>query len=387
VALGAGALLLSPARAEARSCRVVLVPNGAKSQCLTCHTGPNGGPRNPFGLDVQAIVVGSSCQTTFWGPDLASKDSDGDGRTNGEELLDPAGAWRRGDPNPGDGGIATRPGASDPPPAVAASVEPAEAARDGTTPVSIHGTDFRATTTIRIGRYPLSTPQVVSSLLITGLAPALGVSEPGGAKDVVAIDGSTRSTLRGAIAYPALPPLAVISVEPGEVAADGTTAITVTGENFLSDTRIRIGGRDLVGPSPPSGDGKVITGTAPALQSGEAPGPRDVVASDGRGRVTLPAGVTYVEAGSSFIRGDSNGDGRVDSSDAVTTLEMLFRRGDAAGCRAAADANGDFRIDVSDAAFTLGFLFRGGASPGSPYPDCGRGGVGDLDCETSPGCS
>jgi hypothetical protein len=113
-------------------------------------------------MDVQALVAGSSCQSLFWGPDLAAKDSDGDGRTNGEELGDPAGAWKRGDPNPGDPGIVTRPGASDLPPAVVTSVDPAEAARDGTTPVSIHGTNLRARTTIRIGRFPLSTPQLVS---------------------------------------------------------------------------------------------------------------------------------------------------------------------------------------------------------------------------------
>jgi hypothetical protein len=210
-----GAVLLGTSDAEARSCRVTLLPNGGKSQCLTCHNGSNGGARNPFGMDVQALVAGSSCQSLFWGPELAAKDSDGDGRTNGEELGDPAGAWKRGDPNPGDPGIATRPGASDLPPAVVTSVDPAEAARDGTTPVSIHGTNLRATTTIRIGRYPLSTPQLVSPELITGVAPALGASEPGGAKDVVATDGNTRSTLKGGITYAALPPLVIVSVVPG----------------------------------------------------------------------------------------------------------------------------------------------------------------------------
>ena len=202
-------------------------------------------------------------------------------------------------------------------------------------------------------------------------------------------DGNTRSTLKGAVTYPALPPLTLLSVEPAEVAADGTTAVTVTGENFLPDTRIRIGTRDLVGQSPPSSDGRVITGTAPALSTGEVLGPRDIVANDGRGRVTLPAAVTYVEAGSSatrFIRGDSNGDGRVDSSDAVHTLGVLFQRGVPSGCDAAGDVNGDARIDVSDAVFTLGFLFRSGAGPAPPYPDCGPGTDADLACEGSPAC-
>jgi hypothetical protein len=122
---------------------------------------------------------------------------------------------------------------------------------------------------------------------------------------------------------------------------------------------------------------------------GEALGPRDLIASDGRGRVTLPAAVTYVEAGSSgprFLRGDSNDDGRVDSSDAVHTLSVLFQRGEPSSCDAAGDVNSDARIDVSDAVFTLGFLFRSGAGPALPYPECGPGAPGDLACEGSQAC-
>ncbi|XP_033729080.1 temptin-like [Pecten maximus] len=48
-----------------------------------------GGPRNAFGKDFAA--AGSK-----WTVELCSKDSDSDGRTNGEELGDPNCTWTKG---------------------------------------------------------------------------------------------------------------------------------------------------------------------------------------------------------------------------------------------------------------------------------------------------
>ena len=61
------------------------------------------------------MVNGSSC-AEFWEAELAALDSDGDGRTNGEELLDPLGRWERGEPQPGDDSRVTNPGVEDDPP-------------------------------------------------------------------------------------------------------------------------------------------------------------------------------------------------------------------------------------------------------------------------------
>jgi len=383
------AMLFSSSSAHARSCRVNLTPNGSKFQCQTCHTGSNGGPRNAFGSDVQAIVRTSTCQTIFWSPTLAAKDSDGDGRTNGEELGDPEGTWESGDPRPGDVNLVTQPGVKDFPAAILTAIEPPQVARDGTTAVSIRGINFRAETTVRIGRYALTNIQLVSPELITALAPALGISEPGGAKDASVANGTQRFTLKAAVTYPDLPPLAVTSAEPSRVLRDGTTLLTVTGENFLADTKIRIGTRDLVNPSAPSADGKTITGLAPALGATEALGPRDVIATDGRGRVTLAAGVTYADAepeGARFIRGDFDGSGQLRLEDAAGTLNLLFAGGPPGGCSAAGDANDDGKVDISDAVFTLRFLFLGGASPAPPYPECGPRAVEDLDCGANSSC-
>ena len=85
----------------------------------------------------------------------------------------------------------------------------------------------------------------------------------------------------------------------------------------------------------------------------------------------------------SFLRADSNGDGRVDISDAINTLGFLFTGTGKVTCQDAADANDDGTVDISDAISTLGFLFL--STPPTlqaPYPDRGSDPTPDpLDCE------
>jgi hypothetical protein len=82
-----------------------------------------------------------------------------------------------------------------------------------------------------------------------------------------------------------------------------------------------------------------------------------------------------------FIRGDSNGDGDVNLSDAQFTLGYLFLGDAQPTCMDAADADDDGGVNITDAVATLRSLFLGGgslappsATPGfDPTPD-------DLDC-------
>jgi len=74
---------------------------------------------------------------------------------------------------------------------------------------------------------------------------------------------------------------------------------------------------------------------------------------------------------SMFIRGDSNGDGRVDLSDAQHTLSFLFLGGETLQCEDAADANDDGTLNVSDPIFVLLYLFLGGARLPEPSLDFG----------------
>jgi len=75
---------------------------------------------------------------------------------------------------------------------------------------------------------------------------------------------------------------------------------------------------------------------------------------------------------SGFRRGDVNGDGPVEISDAVGLLCFLFLGCEPLPCPAAADSNDNEEIDLADAVFILNWLFLGGGPPPSPGPhDCG----------------
>jgi hypothetical protein len=75
-----------------------LVPNGDRFGCTLCHlSNPPTSPftLNPFGRDVR-VSFASGGGKPQWDEDLAKKDSDGDGYTNGEELQEATGhifAW------------------------------------------------------------------------------------------------------------------------------------------------------------------------------------------------------------------------------------------------------------------------------------------------------
>ena len=66
----------------------------------------------------------------------------------------------------------------------------------------------------------------------------------------------------------------------------------------------------------------------------------EVVPGTAPGRVTLP--------GKEFQRGDSNGDGVIDMSDAVHALAWLFLGGEEPGCVEAANMNGGNLINIAD---------------------------------------
>lgn len=106
-------VLLAPASALARPDRPNQIPNGTLLRCSNCHVNPQGaGLRTPFGLDVEhAFLLPDG--TVDWGPALAALDSDQDGRSNGQELQDPTGSWRRGQAQPGDPAVVTNPGVAE----------------------------------------------------------------------------------------------------------------------------------------------------------------------------------------------------------------------------------------------------------------------------------
>ena len=94
----------------ARDWRVGQIPNGEKFSCSNCHIDPQGGGlRNNFGQLVETKVTPGGHED-FWNSTLAFQDSDDDGFTNGQELADPNGTWRPGQPNPGNSSNVSNPG-------------------------------------------------------------------------------------------------------------------------------------------------------------------------------------------------------------------------------------------------------------------------------------
>ena len=72
-----------------------------------------------------------------------------------------------------------------------------------------------------------------------------------------------------------------------------------------------------------------------------------------------------------FIRGDSNGDGKVDISDVMTTLSYLFLDGPDTDCPDALDVDDNGKINITDPIYLLLRLFVGGAPIPAPSRDCG----------------
>ena len=85
-----------------------------------------------------------------------------------------------------------------------------------------------------------------------------------------------------------------------------------------------------------------------------------------------------------FLRGDANGDGTLDLSDAIHLLAYSFRGEGALRCLDAADANDDGRIDLGDPIFLIRWIFGGGSAPPPPYPVAGHDLTGDNlpECES-----
>ncbi len=91
----------------------------------------------------------------------------------------------------------------------------------------------------------------------------------------------------------------------------------------------------------------------------------------------------------SFLRGDCNGDGKVNISDATCTLNWLFAGAPKPGCEAALNTNGDDEVNITDPVTLLNFLFGGGVAPVEPFPGCGPGMLpadAELGCANPPAC-
>ena len=89
-----------------------------------------------------------------------------------------------------------------------------------------------------------------------------------------------------------------------------------------------------------------------------------------------------------FVRGDANVDGRVNISDPIHLLNLLFVGDvDPLSCADAADEDDNGMLNITDAVVTLGYLFLGEPGPPPPAGRCGPDPTeDDLDCESFGRC-
>jgi len=88
-----------------------------------------------------------------------------------------------------------------------------------------------------------------------------------------------------------------------------------------------------------------------------------------------------------FLRGDSNGDCRVNIGDVFALLGYLLVGSPEMQCLDAGDVNDDGRINMADPLYLLAYLFRGGAPPPAPFDSYGLDPTADsLDCALGGDC-
>lgn len=97
--------------------------------------------------------------------------------------------------------------------------------------------------------------------------------------------------------------------------------------------------------------------------------------------LSTPAG------GTPFLRGDANGDGRVDIGDMIWILQYQFAEGPAPSCVKTADVDDSGGLDIGDPISGLNYLFANGEPPMPPFEVCGADPSSDgLACESYAKC-
>ena len=142
------------------------IPNANSFSCFTCHT-TSIPARNGFGTDFKD-------RGKAWSAALAGEDSDRDGRTNGEELLDPNGTWAPGQPDPGNPLDVTNPGAADTFPTPTSSPTPSPTVTLPAPTSTMTPTPTPSPTTTATGT---PTPSTTPTQTPTATEPPLGIMD------------------------------------------------------------------------------------------------------------------------------------------------------------------------------------------------------------------
>ena len=158
-----------------------------------------------------------------------------------------------------------------------------------------------------------------------------------------------------------------------EIRPDGTT-VPLDAESEFDVLQVQMLAEDVSG----SYLGNVVPALAEIVVDGRSSG------GEGNGNV-------------SFIRGDTDCDGRTNVTDAIVIFNALFRGSAAPGlggpasgsnsvplcCESSADIDNNDSVNISDGISLLAFMYAGGPEPVAPYPDCepGTRQLGLLTCD------
>lgn len=85
-----------------------------------------------------------------------------------------------------------------------------------------------------------------------------------------------------------------------------------------------------------------------------------------------------------FLRGDADGNGALNLTDAILGLNFVFANGQSPPCEEALDADGAGGTNVSDMVFLLRHIFSGGEPPPPPFPECDEAPKERCATETCP---
>lgn len=81
-----------------------------------------------------------------------------------------------------------------------------------------------------------------------------------------------------------------------------------------------------------------------------------------------------------YLLGDCDGNSNFDITDAIFSLNHLFRGGNESPCAPGCDSNSDSVFNLADAIYSLNHLFRGGPTPAGRYPQCDETAPGEPTC-------
>jgi hypothetical protein len=168
------------------------------------------------------------------------------------------------------------------------SIDPTSGPAGGFTEVTIFGTGFNGTHTVKFGTVDALSFVVDSNTQITAVAPSGGLFST---VDVVVQDAEGSHTLGAAYFYTINPLPSISTVTPSEGTMEGGTSVTITGSSVVGVTSVTFGG--VAGTELDVASPTELTVTTPAGAEGFV----NVVAQNTSGTSTIVDGYQFTDPG------------------------------------------------------------------------------------------